>query len=273
MSQYEEVNQGERFQFGANWKRFLEVLNEDRIQEAELSLRLMLSTNNLNEKSFIDVGSGSGLFSLAAKRLGAKVQSFDYDPQSVACTRELKRQYFNDDLSWDIAEGSVLDIDYIKNLDEFDVVYSWGVLHHTGDMWKALENVSYLVKNDGQLFLAIYNDQGGASRRWKYLKKIYNRYKFLRLPLLIFTLIRKWTLTFVKDLIKGNPMRSWRAYKTSRGMSAWHDVVDWIGGYPFEVAKPEEIFSFFREKGFVLEKMVTRCGGSGCNEFVFRKKV
>ncbi len=44
--------------------------------------------------SFLDVGSGSGLFSLAAMRLGAdRVHSFDYDPQSVGCTKELKRRF------------------------------------------------------------------------------------------------------------------------------------------------------------------------------------
>lgn len=81
-----EIKQGEQFRFGKNWKRFLYSLNEERIIKAERSLKQMLCIDNLEGKSFIDIGSGSGLFSLAARRLGARVYSFDSDPQSVACT-------------------------------------------------------------------------------------------------------------------------------------------------------------------------------------------
>src|SRR5213076_551237 len=129
-----------RFAFGRNWARFLRHLNEDRILAAETSLCSMLELKSLEGKAFLDIGSGSGLFSLAARRLGARVHSFDYDSQSVACTSELKRRYFADDADWTIEEGSALDADYLKSLGTFDVVYSWGVLHHTGQMWQALEN-------------------------------------------------------------------------------------------------------------------------------------
>ncbi len=85
----QEVAGKQRFEFGANWNRFLAVLNDERIAQAEESLKRMLEVDNLQGKSFLDIGSGSGLFSLAARRLGARVYSFDYDPKSVACTREL----------------------------------------------------------------------------------------------------------------------------------------------------------------------------------------
>src|SRR5438105_15936615 len=128
----DEITRGRRFEFGKNWSRFLDVLDDERIREAEESLKKMLEVESLAGKSFLDIGSGSGLFSLAARRLGARVHSFDYDPQSVPCAAELKRRYFTDDAAWTIEEGSALDEQYVRALGTFDVVYSWGVLHQTG---------------------------------------------------------------------------------------------------------------------------------------------
>src|SRR3989304_4990091 len=162
----QEVNLGQRFEFGKNWERFLSALNEERIVEAEKSIKKMLGVDNLRGKSFLDIGSGSGLFSLVARRLGADVYSLDYDPHSVACTAELKRRYFNLDSQWIVKEASALDQGFLKSLGQFDIVYSWGVLHHTGAMWQALENVAPLVKMEGLLYISIYNDQGMISRVW-----------------------------------------------------------------------------------------------------------
>src|SRR5947209_14888872 len=129
-----EVGSGARFKFGENWARFLELLDDGRIARAEESLKNMLEVEGLAGRRFLDIGSGSGLFSLAARRLGARVHSFDYDPRSVACTRELRRRFFTDDPSWTVDEASALDENYVRGLGAFDVVYSWGVLHHTGQM-------------------------------------------------------------------------------------------------------------------------------------------
>jgi SAM-dependent methyltransferase len=265
-----EIQQGDRFGFGANWMRFLSVLNDERIEEAKVSLKRMLNVDSLEGKTFLDVGSGSGLFSLAARLLGAKVYSFDYDPQSVACTAELKRRYFPED-DWVVESGSVLDKEYLMSLGQFDVVYSWGVLHHTGSMWQALENVAPLVKPRGQLFIAIYNDQGRASAMWLLVKKVYNKVPpWLRLLVLLPSFVRLWLPTILRDLAGGRLLSTWQSYVKERGMSPWHDVVDWVGGYPFEVAKPEEIFDLYAAKGFGLERLATCAGGLGCNEFVFR---
>src|SRR5882762_3573849 len=206
-----EVTRRERFEFGQNWRRFLAVLDDQRIESAAGSLKRMLEVEGLQGRSFLDIGSGSGLFSLAARKLGARVHSFDYDPQSVACTEELRRRYFPDDRNWIVEEGSVLDQEYLACLGVFDVVYSWGVLHHTGAMWRALENVAPLVKERGQLFISIYNDQGGPSARWLRVKRTYNTSpETLRWLVLIPVLARIWGKITVKDILRGKPFETWR---------------------------------------------------------------
>lgn len=266
------VAQGRRFEFGKNWTRFLTVLDENRIAEAVKSLQQMLDVNDLTGKSFLDIGSGSGLFSLAARRLGAHVHSFDYDPQSVACTTELRRRYCPEDPDWYVGEGSILDADYTKGQGAFDVVYSWGVLHHTGAMWQALENASLPVKPGGQLFIAIYNDQGWESRAWKAVKRTYNAMpQALKFLVLWPAFVRLWGPTTIRDIVRGKPFHSWRNYGDVRGMSAWHNVVDWVGGYPFDVATPDAVEDFYRQRGFVLHTLRTCGRGLGCNEFVFQR--
>ena len=270
-----EVARGERFEFGENWSRFLAALDDDRIREAEDSLRLMLETQSLEGHSFLDIGSGSGLFSLAARRLGARVHSLDYDPRSVACTAELRRRYFPGDDSWTVEEGSALDAHYLRSLGSFDVVYSWGVLHHTGEMWKALENAQLPVKPGGRLFIAIYNDTGTQAARWKWIKKTYNRLpRPLRPPFAALAIAPDELKPALRALARLRPQdyfRRWTAYDKNRGMSRWRDIIDWVGGYPYEVATPDEIFDFYRARGFTLTKL--KCGGVGlgCNEFVFIK--
>lgn len=256
----QEVERGERFEFGKNWRRFLSTLSDERISEAENSLKKMLGIEDLQGKSFLDVGSGSGLFSLAARRLGARVHSFDYDPQSVACTRELRQRYFSEDPDWTIEQGSVLDVDYLKSLGDFDVVYSWGVLHHTGAMWVAIGNVADIVRPHRCLYIAIYRKRR-LSAQWLKIKRFYNRRSGAVRRVMVFGYAALFVCLI---LLKGqNPWRVIRNYKSKqRGMSWMRDIEDWLGGLPYEWAEPEEVTDFLKRRGF-------ECVRQGGMEYLF----
>lgn len=268
--------ESERFGFGKNWQDYSRLIDEPRIASAVESLQQRFRDTSLTGKTFLDIGSGSGLFSLAAHRLGAIVTSFDYDSNSVACTQEVKARFASQASNWKVLQGSALDESFLSSLGTFDFVYSWGVLHHTGHMWKALDNAAQRVAPGGQLCIAIYNDQGRPSRLWWKLKHLYNQAP---------TLLRPAIVVAAGAFIEGKaalgramrgknplPFKEWAERKRTRGMSVWHDLVDWVGGFPFEVARPDQISGFFGKRGFVLEELQTCGGGLGCNEFVFRLK-
>ena len=269
----DEVRKGERFRFGENWWRFLSVLNEERVTAAERSLQALTGLQRMDGKTVLDVGSGSGLFSLAACRLGGSVTSFDFDPQSVACAVELRRRYAVHDGQWTIRQGSVLDREFLAGLPDFDLVYSWGVLHHTGQMWAAIENAASRVGQGGMFAIALYNDQGIRSRVWRKIKQVHcasapGRWLTSVVFYPLFALAQ-----LLVDLLHGrNPVATYRSYhRSARGMSVVHDWADWLGGYPFEVATPGDVFHFMQDRGFALVTMKTT-SSPGCNEFVFRRE-
>jgi 2-polyprenyl-6-hydroxyphenyl methylase/3-demethylubiquinone-9 3-methyltransferase len=265
-----EVERGERFEFGRNWALFLRDLSEDRVREAEKSLCEMLEAQTLQGLTFLDIGSGSGLFSLAARRLGARVTSFDYDPESVRCTALLRDRFFEGDSGWNISRGSVLDDAFMASVPAADVVYSWGVLHHTGAMWRAVENASRRTAAGGKLLIAIYNDQGAKSRRWLKVKEVYC--SGLAGRILVTTTFVSYFVAraLIGDLLRlRSPLRRYGEYRSNRGMSLFRDWIDWLGGLPFEVASPARVIEFCAARGFRLRRMKD-CGAThGCNEFLF----
>lgn len=274
------MSDGKRFAFGKNWQSFVEnYLNDELIDEASRSVMEFCDAERLIKgKRFIDVGCGSGLFSLVAHRIGASmVVGFDLDPYSTACAEYLReREDASND--WQIENGSILDDDFVSSLGKYDFVYSWGVLHHTGNMWKAIENASKLVEEEGALCIAIYNKadgwgvypdgRWGPSRFWESEKKLYSRLPSVLQNLIDFAVMS--TLVVLYILLLNNPIRKIRSHKQFRGMSWRIDIKDWLGGYPYEYASVAEVFDFVKRLGFSLENL--KCNnGLMNNEYLFRK--
>jgi 2-polyprenyl-6-hydroxyphenyl methylase/3-demethylubiquinone-9 3-methyltransferase len=261
-----------RFSFGRNWKQYLGTLDEERFREAELSLTAFMGLKTLKGLTFLDIGCGSGLFSHAAFALGAEqVVSVDVDPVSIECCRYLHDKAGRPE-NWEVREGSIVDTRFVSGLSSFDIVYSWGVLHHTGNMWEAVRNAANLVKQGGFFYISIYNKTDGVlgSKMWLSVKKFYNRspYPIKRGIEAIF--IAAWFVYYVARL--ENPVAAIRNYKSRRGMSWRTDIIDWLGGYPYEFATVEEIFRFMRA-GFSEFRLVNikTTNSLATNWFLFEK--
>ena len=271
-----EISAESRFAFGANWKSFVELVDEPRIAAARRSLIDALGVTDMTGQTFLDIGCGSGLFSLAAHQLGARVRSFDLDLDSVAATAELRRRHARDS-GWLVEHGSIFDEQYVAALGCFDIVYSWGVLHHTGDLWRAVDVAARLVGPRGLLFVSVYNDQGFESRMWRRVKRCYNASGPVTRRILVaassgYLRRQRPTRVIARLALRVAGRQAPQAPEgLERGMSVRHDLIDWVGGYPFEVAKPEDVFGCVRRLGFELRHLKTCAGGLGCNEYVFER--
>ena len=265
--------QDRRFRFGDNWLDFARGLGADQIAKAESSLRRLLQRDSLAGLSFVDVGSGSGLFSLAAHRLGARVHSFDFDADSVVCTTRVRDRYFPGDSAWTIEQGSILDGDYVRRLGTFDVVYAWGVLHHTGAMRDALHAAAQLVASGGLFAFALYH-RTLMCDLWRWEKRWYSsaspqaqqraRASYVGLLRAAFFLTGRDFQSHVSN------------YLSVRGMDFMHDVHDWMGGYPYESIRAAEVDTLMRQLGFTRlyatnTRLTTGLFGSGCDEYLYRR--
>jgi 2-polyprenyl-6-hydroxyphenyl methylase/3-demethylubiquinone-9 3-methyltransferase len=266
------------FNFGANWRTFLDGLDEGRLQIAIDSLLEFLESRDLKGRTFVDVGCGSGLFSYAAFHAGAeRIVSFDLDPECVRCCEELRRRAGLPD-HWTVMKGSALDREFLSGLGKFDVVYSWGVLHHTGRMWEAIENCADLAAPRGVYYLALYNKiltrTGTVSpihKFWTRAKLFYNAH-----PWIAAVIIEPAAMTAYLAMVAArleNPLRHVREYRSHRGMSWFTDARDWLGGYPYEYATVEEVFKFMRRtrSNFVLTNLKVT-SGRGLNWYLFENR-
>ena len=267
------VAPSDAFHFGRNWQRYIDTqLNADRERIAADSLHGLVG--DLTGKSFLDIGCGSGLFSLCAWRAGARrVVSIDVDPDSVSATQRI-RSTAGDPDDWLVFRGSVLDQDFLSGITRADVVYSWGVLHHTGDMYPAIRNAASMVEPGGLLAIALYNTVSRGwldSDRWLTIKRTYNHSGRAVQTAMEGLYWAYWLAGRLKN--RQNPARTAREYRRSRGMALWTDLVDWLGGYPYEHASVEEILAFSRRELNLdtVQVLPVANDGLGNNQFVFRR--
>lgn len=272
LSQALGVKTTTHFDFGENWKSFSDsALTSERVALARTDFHELMNNVPLAGRTFLDIGFGQGLAICLAKEAGAKPFGNDINPKCIEALKSTARFFPNVDLnSIPILVGSILDegvLLRLKNLPptgetRFDVVHSWGALHHTGAMKSALRHAASLVEPGGFFVLAIYNTHW-SSPIWSVIKWTYAYAPSIIQRIFVALL---FPMIFIAKLAvsRGNPLRK------ERGMSFYHDVVDWVGGYPYEHATIEEVQIFLGKSGFQMERAIPATVPTGCNQFVFR---
>jgi 16S rRNA G966 N2-methylase RsmD len=260
---------GVRYAFGKNWAEFIEKnFSQSVVDESRRHLAQFVRLDSLKGLTFVDIGCGSGLHSLAAYQMGAdRISSFDCDPDSVATTKKI-HEYAGSPANWSVEQASVLDKSYMEKLPKSDIIYSWGVLHHTGDMWAAVRNAAIPMKADSLFYIALYSSDNYVDPPPEYWLKIKRRYnRTIALGKRWMELQYAMRYLIIPELKAGqNPVEVMRKYGV-RGMSYWTDVKDWLGGYPMDFASLRETQAFCKDKlGLDLVNVLT---GQGCTEYLF----
>ena len=261
-----------RFEFGKNWKKYIERnFSQERVEASKVRLRAFLKRDDLTGSTFLDVGCGSGLHSLAAQQMSAaEVISFDYDPRAVE-TASILYKYAGEPRNWKIMQGSVLDEQFMGALPQVDIVYAWGVLHHTGSVWRGIRNAAALVKKGGVFYTALYSldaPWNPSPEFWLDVKQKYLAASLLQKRKMEWWYI--WRFQIGKQ-ISAVPklLKEIRKYKQKRGMSYFIDVRDWLGGWPMEFCRDDDVKSFLAaEMGMELINIKT---GEANTEFLFKK--
>jgi 2-polyprenyl-6-hydroxyphenyl methylase/3-demethylubiquinone-9 3-methyltransferase len=256
------------FSFGRNWQSFLKCADDEAFRVAQKDIEVWLGTETVIDKTILDIGCGSGIHSYGFYSMNARrIISIDVDPLSVEATRTLWKKAGSPG-HWTICSGSILDKEFLLRLGygSFDVVYSWGVLHHTGAMWDALENTSRMVAPGGQLWIALYAKGPKYPDHLK-LKQNYNNTSWMGKKLMAW----RWIYRLMRQRYReGKNPFAWNERRV-RGMNTYHDLLDWLGGLPYDVAAPEEIDKFLLPKAFDLSKSVMGCEGDN-HVFLYRRR-
>ncbi len=262
-------------------KIFKEFYTESRFKSnydiAKKELLEFIPNSSLKDQRFLDAGSGIGLYSLVASELEPlEIISFDYDPEMVGMTKEIKKLSTNE-IPWDVHHGNITNYDFLKSLGSFDYIYCWGVVHHTGHMWKSIENIIKLVNKDGYIYLGIYNDASafgfwddrrfGSSKMWKSVKKLlFHSPSLVKSSVLLLSKFLYWILSNTEFIFGKYKFKDFK----ERGMDSSLSIEDWLFGYPYEYASIDEVFSFMKDNGFKLEKIKSNIG-LRTNHYLFKK--
>ena len=261
-----------RYGFGKNWEQFVKQhFNPERVEISKKYMLNFLKMDNLQGKYFLDIGCGSGLHSLAALQAGAaRIVSFDLDPGSVKTALTLK-EYAGNPSHWTVLQGSILDDSFISQIEPADIAYSWGVLHHTGALWKSFENAAGLMNTSGVFYVALYTEtyvEGLPKEYWLSVKQNYNRASSFGKKVME---VRHLWMFYLYKRIRNIPhlIKQVKEYKALRGMELYTNLKDWLGGWPMEYSSQEEVIDHAHDLGLSL---INFKSGEANLEYVFCRK-